>query len=117
MDQMIPSNSTDPNDSKRGPAEFLMNPLLLAAYYGNSEVLKAILQFYNANEKEMKPYLCSSNQYRRSISKKVVSDSLLNAYTEDTKENILHLVLKGPYTSNSQVSNLELYIILGLPSK
>ena len=116
MDQMIPSNYDDSNDYESGPSEALMNPLLLAAYHGNSEVLKTILQFYDANQKDMKQYLCTSVQYRRSISRKVLSDSLLNAYTEDTKENILHLVLKGPYINNSQVSNLELYIFQVCPS-
>ena len=107
MDEMIPSNCTDSNDYESGPSEASMNPLLLAAYHGNSEVLKTILRFYDAHENEMKRYLRSSVQYHRSMYRKVVSDSLLNVHTEDTKENILHLVLKGPYTHNSPVSNLE----------
>ena len=112
---MIPSNYTDSNNYESGPSEALMNPLLLAAHHGNSEVLKTILHFYDANEKDMKQYLCSSVHYRRSTFWKVLSESLLNAYTEDTKENILHLVLKGPYTHNSQVSDLELYIFQVCP--
>ena len=114
--QMIPSNDTDSHDNENGPSEVSMNPLLLAAYHGNSEVLKTILQFYDANGKEAREHLCSSVQYRRSISRKFLFDSPLNLYTEDTKENILHLVLKGPYIHNSQVSNLEVYIISGLSS-
>ena len=107
MDEMIPPNCADSNDYESGPSEALMNPLLLAAYHGNSEVLKTILRFYDANENEMCQYLCSSVQYRKSMYRKVLSDSPLNAHTKDTKENILHLVLKGPYTHNSPVSNLE----------
>ena len=113
--QMIPSNDTDYHDNQNSPSEVSMNPLLLAAYHGHSEVLKTMLQFYDANGKEAR-HLCSSVQYRRSISRKILSDSPLNSYTEDTKENILHLVLKGPYIHNSQVSNLEVYIISGLSS-
>ena len=107
MDEMTPSNCTHSYDYESGPSEALMNPLLLAAYHGNSEVLKTLLRFYDAKEKEMLPFAVVKKLYRKSMYRNVLSDSLLNVHTEDTKENILHLVLKGPYIHNSSVSNLE----------
>ena len=90
-----------------------MNHLQLAAFYGHSKVLEKIIEFYNKKEmfgKKTEGRVVSlSRQISRTISndtrKEFSNWNPFDEITSDSWENVLHLILKGPFTHGYQVKN------------
>ena len=95
------------------PSEVYMNHLHLAAFYGHSKVLEKIIEFYNKKEmfgkKKEGKVVSLSRQMSRTISsdtrKEFSNWNPFDEITSDSWENVLHLILKGPFTSGYPVKN------------
>ena len=96
------------------PSEVYMNHLHLAAFHGHSKVLEKIIKFYNKKEMFGKKTEGRVVSLSRQISRTISSDTRkefsnwnpFDEITSDSWENVLHLILKGPFTNRYQVKHI-----------
>ena len=88
-----------------------MNHLLLAAFLGHSKVLEKIIEFYDEKGIFGKKSEGKAVSFSKQVSRNLSSDennefsnwNPLEVVTTDRQENVLHLILQGPFMNGYRV--------------